>query len=143
MKTESRHAISPRQRLLAAAVGLAACAALVTARTLDPDPRGYGTHEQLGWPPCGFRKLVGWPCPVCGMTTAWTYAVRGEVRSAVAVNAAGAVACGLSVVVAPWLVASAAAGRWLIAKLTPQALLIAATAFFALTLLDWARRLIT
>jgi hypothetical protein len=143
MTTESRHAIPPRLRLLATAVGLAAFAGLITARMLDPDPRGYGTHEQLGWAPCGFRKAVGWPCPVCGMTTAWAYAVRGEVRPAVAVNAAGAVAFGVSVVAAPWLIASAVANRWLITKPSPKTLLIAATAFVALTLLDWARRLIT
>ena len=139
---ESRHALPPRQRLLLAAVGLAACAALITARTLDPDPRGYGTHEQLGCSPCWFRKAVGWPCPACGMTTAWAYAVRGQVQAAVSVNAAGAIACGLAAIAVPWLIASAAAGRWLIAKPTPRVVLLTATALFALTLLDWARRLI-
>jgi hypothetical protein len=77
------------------------------------------------------------------MTTAWTYAVRGQVRSALSASAAGAVACGLTLVAAPWLVASATAGRWLIAKPTPLVTMIIATALFAVALLDWLRRLIT
>src|SRR5262245_13048492 len=117
---ESRPTISPRGRLLVAAVGLAACAALVTARKLDPDPRGYGTHEQLGWSPCWFRRVVGRPCPACGMTTAWAHAVRGEFRAAIGANAGGAVACGLAALAAPWLLACAAAGSWLLGRLTPR-----------------------
>jgi hypothetical protein len=116
---------------------------LVTARTLDPDVRGYGTHEQLGWSPCWFRKAVGRPCPVCGMTTAWAYAVRGEALAAVTANSSGAVVCGMAAIAGPWLIASAAAGRWLIAKPTPRITLTIATALFALALLDWARRLLT
>ena len=37
---------------------------------LDPDPRGLGTHEQLGMTPCSWPATLGMPCPTCGCTTA-------------------------------------------------------------------------
>lgn len=58
---------------LVAVLGLAASiAVLATACRLHPDPRGVGTHEQLGIPPCGFLRDHGVPCISCGMTTAFT-----------------------------------------------------------------------
>jgi hypothetical protein len=50
---------------------IASTAVLVYAFRLNPDPRGYGTHEQLGLPPCGFLRDHGVPCISCGMTTAF------------------------------------------------------------------------
>jgi hypothetical protein len=76
------------------------------------------------------------------MTTAWAHAARGQVQAAVAANAAGAAACGLTLIAAPWLIASAAAGRWLLVKPTPRFVLWTGTALLILTLLDWARRLL-
>ncbi len=139
---DQRPVIPPRGRLLLAAIGLAVGGALTTARTLTPDPRGYGTHEQLGWARCWFRTWTGRPCPTCGMTTAWAYAVRGRVTEAIAANAAGAAACGLAVLATPWLLASAALGRWFGMRPTPQLVLWIGTAALAIILLDWARRLI-
>lgn len=55
-----------------AAVGLA------LGMMLTPDPRGLGTHEALGLPPCAFRYVTGLPCPGCGMTTAVTHAAHGH-----------------------------------------------------------------
>jgi len=46
---------------------------------LQPDPRGYGTHEALGLAPCLPMKLWGVPCPGCGVTTAATLAAHGQV----------------------------------------------------------------
>jgi hypothetical protein len=45
---------------------------------IDPDPRGYGTHEKLGLPPCA--PMVWWnvPCPGCGVTTSFALAAHGE-----------------------------------------------------------------
>ena len=53
-------------------------APLVVAAFLRPDERGFGTHRQLGHPPCSMMVLTGYPCPTCGMTTAFAYAVRGR-----------------------------------------------------------------
>lgn len=53
------------------ALALAAPFALLLAnRLLAPDPRGFGTHEQLGLQPCWPMQHWGLPCPGCGVTTA-------------------------------------------------------------------------
>lgn len=45
----------------------------------EADPRGYGTHEQLGLAPCRMLQFTGVPCPACGVTTSVTLAAKGEV----------------------------------------------------------------
>lgn len=45
---------------------------------LSPSPEGHGTHRQLGFPPCGFLTVTGYPCPSCGLTTSFSYLVRGH-----------------------------------------------------------------
>ena len=39
---------------------------LAVAVFLEPDPRGYGTHEKLGFAPCLPMELWEIPCPGCG-----------------------------------------------------------------------------
>ncbi len=56
---------------------------------LTPSPAGMGTHRQLGFPPCTMVAVTGFPCPTCGMTTAFAYTVRGRWLSAAAVQPAG------------------------------------------------------
>lgn len=43
---------------------------------LEPDGRGYGTHEQLGLRPCFPQEYWNFPCPGCGVTTAVTHAAH-------------------------------------------------------------------
>jgi hypothetical protein len=45
---------------------------------VDPDPRGFGTHERLGLPPC--KPMLWWnvPCPGCGVTTSVALAAHGR-----------------------------------------------------------------
>jgi hypothetical protein len=76
-------------RMYAAGVAAVALAVLMTAAWLRPDPSEAGTHRQLGLPPCGFYMMTGLPCPTCGMTTSFAYAVRGQVVHAVHAQAAG------------------------------------------------------
>lgn len=66
-------------RLQAAAVVLGAGALLGLAAALKPDPSGHGTHTQLGLGPCGFLLSTGYPCPSCGMTTAFAFFAHGHV----------------------------------------------------------------
>ncbi len=71
-------------------VGIAsALAVLVVAARLEPDPRGFGTHDQLGLAPCGYLLLTGSPCVSCGMTTCFANMIRGRVVAAFAANPAG------------------------------------------------------
>lgn len=53
---------------------------LAVARRLEPSATGIGTHQQLlkGTPPCTMVVLIGYPCPTCGMTTAFAHGVRGQ-----------------------------------------------------------------
>ncbi len=70
-------------------LALGAGVVLVAAAMVEPDVRGYGTHTQLGLPPCGFQLLTGLPCPGCGLTTAFAHAIRGEWISASGANPLG------------------------------------------------------
>ncbi|MEP0842006.1 MAG: DUF2752 domain-containing protein [Phycisphaerae bacterium] len=76
-------------RVYAAGVAAAAVAVLVVAARLTPDASGIGTHRQLGLPPCGFAVMSGLPCPTCGMTTAFSLAVRGRWFAAMRAQPAG------------------------------------------------------
>jgi hypothetical protein len=98
-----------RAMLLTAALVLLGI--LATARILRPDPRGYGTHTQLGLLPCAFRALTGYPCPSCGMTTAFAWVVRGRFDQAWRANPAASLLAPTLVAVSLWLMACAAAGR--------------------------------
>lgn len=134
-------------------MGLVLAAPVAVATRLTPDARGWGTHEQLGMAPCSIRLWSGRPCPTCGMTTAWAYAVRGNAQAAVAANLGGALLLPATIVAAAWALASAIAGQWLFERnlLTRRLLgqsparwiLWISLAWLAATLADWARRLAT
>jgi len=51
---------------------------VLLATIAEPDPRGYGTHEQLGLSPCRLKQWTDVPCPGCGVTTATTLALQGR-----------------------------------------------------------------
>ncbi len=101
-RQEHRLEGSARWYALLLAAGLVGL--LGVARGLGPDPRGYGTHTQLGLRPCAFASLTGRPCPSCGMTTAWAYFTRGRLGDSWRANPAG---CLIALLVPPlvaWLV---------------------------------------
>jgi hypothetical protein len=113
----------------------------VIAARLTPDSRGWGTHEQMGWPACWLQRAGGWRCPSCGMTTAWALAVRGDVRAALEASVGGTLlfaAAGCGVV---WLAWVAIRGRGPLKWGSPKVWLWIATAWLVVTVLDWVRRL--
>ncbi len=55
---------------------------VVLGLATEPDPRGYGTHEQLGLGVCLFRDWLGGPCPTCGVTTSGSHLAHGDVAAA-------------------------------------------------------------
>lgn len=66
-------------RRLGALLILTGCAAVLgISAWLKPAPRGFGTHRQLGFGPCGILVMTGYPCPTCGMTTSFAHFVRGQ-----------------------------------------------------------------
>jgi len=98
-------------RIGLAGIGIGLVAVLGLARSLEPDPRGFGTHEQLGLRPCAFRSSAGVSCPSCGMTTAFSEAVRGRLGRSWRANPAGCLIAAASPLLAAWLFGTAASGR--------------------------------
>ncbi len=82
-------AVYPRQRWALATATLALTLLLIAARSLEPEPQGFGTHQQLGLPACPSWVLWDARCPMCGMTTAWAWTTRGEWSLAAGANAGG------------------------------------------------------
>lgn len=64
------HRLLDRALWLVAA--LASWPVAILSAWLSPDRRGFGTHQQLGLPPCSFEAATHVPCPGCGLTTSFT-----------------------------------------------------------------------
>jgi hypothetical protein len=132
--------LSTGVRLILGGLGLSVLTLLLTAKGLTPDPRGFGTHEQLGLTPCSFYRWTGWECPTCGATTAWALLLRGEWAAAVQSNVAGTLLGVVAVLSVPWFIASAVAGRWWIVKPSSNALVLVGSGLAVIAVLDWAQR---
>src|SRR5262245_59589459 len=83
------------------AVAFVSALILVIARLLHPSPRGFGTHEQLGLPPCPFLLLTGMPCPSCGLTTSFALAARLQFLSSLTIQPFGFIAFCLTFLAIP------------------------------------------
>lgn len=132
--------LSPRGR--GGLIGLAVClvAGFGLALCLEPDPRGYGTHQRLGLPECTIRSLFDGPCPGCGMTTSFAYFVRGEFRASAQANPAGLWMAAGCLALIPWCGVSAYRGRlWGVDDPWPTAAVLAAS-WGGTSLLVWAWR---
>ncbi len=76
--TEAAPARSKEHWVVLGLAWLALAVALAAGFVLEPDPRGWGTHEQLGMGPCLPMELWNVPCPGCGVTTAVALALHGD-----------------------------------------------------------------
>lgn len=76
-------------RLIGVGVAAACLAVLMVATQITPDPAGMGTHTELGLSPCPFPSTTGYPCPTCGMTTSFSWFVRGHFAGSVYVQPMG------------------------------------------------------
>jgi hypothetical protein len=101
---------SALERIAWSLMGLASWALIATSLWLRPDVRGFGTHQQLGLPPCGFRAMTGIPCPGCGLTTSFAWMARGHVFNAFSAHLMGpplfAMVCAMAIY-APFAVSRA------------------------------------
>lgn len=84
----------------------------VIATQLSPDSQGFGTHQQLGLPPCTFLQLTGVKCPHCGMTTSFSHLVRGQFVGSLSANPGGLVLSSMMVLGIPLLLTVSLTGRW-------------------------------
>lgn len=86
------------ERLAHLALGAACVAVLLIGLRVEPAAAGHGSHTQIGLPPCGWAVAFGKPCATCGMTTAVSLVVRGELPRAFVTQPAGfafAVVCAM------------------------------------------------
>ncbi|MBW3542790.1 MAG: DUF2752 domain-containing protein [Planctomycetes bacterium] len=117
-------------------------AGFVMARCLEPDPRGFGTHERLGLPACRFETVVGMPCPSCGLTTSFAHAVRGRLFDAARSHPAGLFLAAVCAVLVPWAACCAVTGRlWWIER-PDRALVAIAVGFCFVAGLSWCLRIV-
>ena len=70
-----------------------------------PDPRGFGTHEQLGFSPCGLREWLGVPCPTCGVTTSVSHLTHGHAARSWETQPFGVILTLAAAGAAPWFLA--------------------------------------
>lgn len=89
-------------RIVSIVAGLVVLGMLITARVLEPDGSGMGTHQQLGLPPCTSVALFGMRCPGCGMTTSWSLFLRGQFVAAITANMGGVMLAIIGLVYVPW-----------------------------------------
>lgn len=108
---------------------------------LRPDPRGFGTHTQLGLPPCAFKVVTGTPCPTCGMTTSFAWFARGRLDRSWRANPAGSVLAPVSLLMVPWLLLGALWGRPVGFRSVEGPVITVVSATVAASLLFWTIRL--
>lgn len=129
-------------RVLLAAWSLLLFGGFALAAGLEPDPRGYGTHQSLGLPPCSFKTIFGMRCPSCGMTTSFAHFTKGHVIEAARANLAGLLLAMLCAVQIPWCWTSIVRGE-LFGVVRPDAWLVwLLVALSGTCLLQWGVRLI-
>jgi len=76
-------------KLVAFGLLVSACTLLAVAGWLKPAAVGYGTHTQLGLPPCMFLQVTHLPCPSCGLTTSFAWMIRLHIWKAFWANPFG------------------------------------------------------
>lgn len=134
--------LSIPMRLLLGGVTIVLISLLATAACLRPVEQGFGTHQQLGLPPCSAVQWFGRRCPSCGMTTAWAHLLAGSPLRACRANAGGALTGVCALLAAPWALFSAARGRWWLGCPGEGVWIIFSVLVASVTLIDWCCRLV-
>jgi hypothetical protein len=130
------------ERITLALLAVASLLVLGVARSLEPDARGFGTHERLGLPPCGLMRLAGVPCPSCGMTTAFAYAAHLEPLEALRAQPFGALLAALAAALALGGPVAVALAVPVFSRLTPLAGERLALGALAALLAAWAYKVV-
>jgi hypothetical protein len=103
-------------RVLAGIVVAAGVTVVAMLAAIDPDPRGLGTHEQLGMAPCGWPERFGMPCPTCGVTTAACHLVHLSPWRALVTQPFGAALAAVGLFVAATAAADLVRGHSFVAR---------------------------
>jgi len=134
--------LSGRSRFFAAVVGVGLLGLLILAGQLRPNPRGFGTHEQLGLPPCTFSLLAGVRCPACGMTTSWSLLTNGRPIEALENHVTGVLLAGLTLAVGMLALVVAVRGKRIDWYRYEVPIAVAATILAGLVLGEWLIRIL-
>ena len=133
--------ISRMEQVTLALVGLVGLILLLIAIWLQPSPKGFGTHQQLGLPPCTIQFWFDIPCPSCGGTTAFAHFVRGHWWAALRANAAASLFAGLCAIGVPWSWASAWQKRYLGVSDIAMTLVVILLTLSVVAAFQWVARL--
>ena len=104
---------------------------------IQPDPRGFGTHEQLGLPACRMMDWTGIPCPGCGVTTSVALFAHGHFLASLRNQPLGFLVAFAIPLSAVWTVASHALGRDLARDVALLRVKPFVLALFAVIVLPW------
>ncbi len=126
--------------MVVAAIGLLGL--LGVTRLLTPNESGVGTHRALGLPPCGSIVMWGIPCPSCGMTTSWSWFVRGNIGRSWAANPGGFLLAIFVILMSTWLGISGLINRWWPVRCEPYLVLSIGAIVLVVTLAQWIGRLL-
>ena len=99
-------------RIWCAFVFLMCSGMLGVGRWLNADPSGAGTHQQMGFPPCGMLATTGIPCPTCGCTTAVTHLAHGHVIMSFLTQPFGFAVGALALILLPLTLIGVVTGIW-------------------------------
>ncbi|MEQ9410559.1 MAG: DUF2752 domain-containing protein [Fuerstiella sp.] len=127
-------------RLLLAVIAFGLLFLFGIAIWLEPDPRGFGTHQQLGFPPCQFRQFLGVHCPHCGMTTSFSNIVRGRFDAAWDANPLGILLATMFAGAIPWCLATAVTGRFIGTREPFWWLVLGSIGYLVLAVMVWLLR---
>lgn len=96
------------ERLLAALIAICGIAGFSIAARISPydasgRPLQHGSHQQLGLPPCTLLSTLGFRCPSCGMTTAVSLLVHGDIVASCQANWAGTLMVSVAMPLIAWM----------------------------------------
>lgn len=127
-------------RLVLGTISVLAAIPLVIALQLEPSEKGFGTHQQLGFSPCRFKDMYGVPCPSCGMTTSWSFIVRGNWQQSLQANAAGTFLAILTMFCTVWCGLASVSGRWMLIQPHDWLFISLVIAVFLFIVVHWIFR---
>lgn len=141
--SKSGQPLSSRGRVMLGLGSLALLSGFCVAAWIQPDPRGFGTHHQLGLPPCNFLDLTGFACPACGMTTSFSHFVRGHWMQSARCSLTGFTLAGVCATGVLWSWLSLWTKRLCFVQRPDRAALIVMGVLYTVGLGEWVSRILS
>ncbi len=129
-----------RGALVGIALGLTALfavAACLNPYQQDGSARRMETHRRLGLPECTFKRMTGYPCPSCGMTTSFALTIRGDLIDGFQANSVGELLALFLLALIPWCVCSAVSRRMIFVRSIERVVMVIVLALLGLMMLRW------